>query len=961
MKNKDFNKLVFALVASSMVLSGCGNAGFSKKSMEKEKVALIAKAPEFKVKETKYQLDETTEVLIDKIFKKEDIKKIVKHGDHWHIWTKDNVEHITYTNPDEMEDEAEIEAVNVVSADSLSEKSDEVVKILQHGDHYHIYTSSGKEYISYENPKANYPKAYFGQYEGEHGKNDNPSSKKHEKPVLAVPKSGSLREKIEKLEVITVFGQEKVDRYDVVKVLKHGDHYHIYDRKGREGILYVNPENLYPTAEFGEYIGEHGKKEKALKTKEEDKNKVIKILQHGDHYHIYTLGGEEYISYENPRERFPDAEFGQYEGSHGEIKKEEKKEKKKETDKKAEKNKKKRNLKKKKKTEKKEKDESKKESEEKDASLQQAIEELNIVNLLGKPLVDRFDIVKILQHGDHYHIYDSKGNEGILYVNPEKLYPNATFGQYEGSHGDKKEEGLKKNGEKEKTEGKEQAEKDGMKKGEGGGQSTPKEKEKSDGSRVVQILVHGDHYHIYTEDGREYITYSDPRSLYPDASFGVYTGSHGDEKTDEKKPENGKKENEGKSNQGGASSNDSGNPSGGNSDSSEEKRIAEINALQITGILGKKAVNRFDIVKILQHENHYHIFDSKNNEGIVYVNPKSLYPNATFGQYEGSHGGNTGDTGNNTPIVWPEGITKIVDHGDHWHLWKDGKEVGVVNVNPRDRYPKAEYIVEKTGNSTIQVEDSELFTYESVEPKMADGISKFLSDNLKSMTHFGAVPRSDIPTYGSDGQTENVFYWLHNDHYHAITIKQIIQNAKADEYGNYTATQVVASMKAKIENKASFDEEVIDSRKNEAIQKYLKMGFNLSKDSDVEFIKNQITVYLAGGKTLKLHADDFDERNGFIRSKKSLDNNFTENDVTVIRDEVADSSKEVENKRKLKKLFEQEDEDVAILLVYDFMSENGVKAIKIEELEIQVENRKIIYKESEYSVPEDYGKEEEEE
>lgn len=48
--------------------------------------------------------------------------------------------------------------------------------------------------------------------------------------------------------------------------------------------------------------------------------------------------------------------------------------------------------------------------------------------------------------------------------------------------------------------------------------------------------------------------------------------------------------------------------------------------------------NKNDIVRILHHEGHWHIYDSNNNEGIVYSNPKHLYPKASYGEYQGKHG-----------------------------------------------------------------------------------------------------------------------------------------------------------------------------------------------------------------------------------------------------------------------------------------------------------------------------------
>lgn len=49
--------------------------------------------------------------------------------------------------------------------------------------------------------------------------------------------------------------------------------------------------------------------------------------------------------------------------------------------------------------------------------------------------------------------------------------------------------------------------------------------------------------------------------------------------------------------------------------------------------MGQGKINRFDIVKILVHQDHYHIYDSNNREAITYTNPINLFPNAYFGEY----------------------------------------------------------------------------------------------------------------------------------------------------------------------------------------------------------------------------------------------------------------------------------------------------------------------------------------
>ena len=71
------------------------------------------------------------------------------------------------------------------------------------------------------------------------------------------------------------------------------------------------------------------------------------------------------------------------------------------------------------------------------------------------------------------------------------------------------------------------------------------------------------------------------------------------------------------------------------------------------------------------------------------------------------------------------------------------------------------------------------------------------------MTDFGSLTDTTIPVYGTDGKKENIFYWLHNgDHYHAVTIEQIIKCAKAGDYGqNVDPKKVVGVIKYLINHK----------------------------------------------------------------------------------------------------------------------------------------------------------------
>lgn len=60
---------------------------------------------------------------------------------------------------------------------------------------------------------------------------------------------------------------------------------------------------------------------------------------------------------------------------------------------------------------------------------------------------------------------------------------------------------------------------------------------------------------------------------------------------------------------------------------------------------------------------------------------------------------------------------KIVDHKDHWHLYRGDEEVAVVRVNPKDHYPNAEYIKDYIDVGNVEVEDADVFNYDDIEPK----------------------------------------------------------------------------------------------------------------------------------------------------------------------------------------------------------------------------------------------------
>lgn len=598
-----------------------------------------------------------------------------------------------------------------------------------------------------------------------------------------------------------VLVDSEIKKEDIVKIVKHGDHWHVFTKDGREKITYSDPNQIKDNSNF-EMVSVVGKSQ--LKNKN-----VVAIKKHGDHYHVYLADGTEYLTYEDPSALFPNIKIGTYVGSHGQQ-----------------------NAGK--------------------SKAQKLVENKKVKEKLEK---DDERVIKILKHGDHYHIYTSKGNEYVTYEDPRSLYPNASYGLYEGNHGDRKNMIAKILKEDKENQAKKKAagikdEKENSDKLVGADKLVKVEENKKT-HNVVSILRHGDHWHVYTADGGEYITYSDPSSSYPDVAVGTYVGSHGGEKED-------KKENKSQVKTGDKQGTE-------NSNDKESDGLLTIENLKITNILGKEKVNRYDIVKILKHGDHYHIYDSKGREGVTHVNPQDLYPRASFGKYEGSHG--DGDK-NKDKFKWPEGVTKIVSHGDHWHLYKGDDEIGVVTENPKPYYPNAEYIDESKDYSNVEVGDGDLFTYESVNPKKIPGIEKIFDKRFNEMNSFGQIT-DEKPAYGPGGQYKGgkVFYWLHGDHYHYLSIEDLVKMEKAGELGKFTAKDIVATLKYKMENPSEKIVNDYDDEKSEILR--YNIVEMLKREYPDAYVQNiDLNFNIHGSDDFTFHISDFEEKDGKIVYKK---------------------------------------------------------------------------------------------
>lgn len=630
---------------------------------------------------------------------------------------------------------------------------------------------------------------------------------------------------IKKDKTTEVLIDSEIKKEDIAKIVKHGDHWHVFTKDGREKITYKDPNKLQNTSNL-EMVSVVGKNR--LKGQN-----VVAIKKHGDHWHVYLRNGGEYLTYEDPSAMFPHIKVGTYVGSHS--------------------------------------DHRKHNNKRMDARTI-AHEKQKI-----KQTIEKNDerVIKILKHGDHYHIYTSKGNEFVSYTDPRSLYPNAEYGQYVGTHANRKqmiEKIIREDRQKQKN--KETSKKTLAKQNSDKlikDEKLVKVEDNKKKHNIVKILKHGDHWHIYTKNGEEFITYEDPSSKYPDVAVGIYTGSH------TQQPQQPRKDNKDNTPQENLPENPIDTPQNNKPDKKEQPtektREQKIQELKITKVLGKDGtvneINRFDIVKILKHEDHYHIYDSNGNEAITYTNPQDLYPNAYFGNYEGSHNNSQNNNSqNNNEFKWPENITKIVDHKDHWHLYRGDEEVAVVRVNPKDHYPNAEYIKDYIDVGNVEVDDKDVFNYDDIKPNKVEGIEAVLNDNLRNMTGYGKLT-DGIAIMGTEDKQDNVFYWLHGDHYHAISIKDLVKMEKSGALKGFTAKDVVATLKYKFQHPQE-DLTYKSDLNIEEIIEFLKSHYKINDLSRIFSIGQETVDIYTKDTTNSFHISQFEKKNGEIIFKGQL-------------------------------------------------------------------------------------------
>lgn len=103
----------------------------------------------------------------------------------------------------------------------------------------------------------------------------------------------------------------------------------------------------------------------------------------------------------------------------------------------------------------------------------------------------------------------------------------------------------------------------------------------------------------------------------------------------------------------------------------------------------------------------------------------------------------------------------------------------------------------------------------SIEPKWHEGIERYVSSNMSLMEGFGSVDVNKSSHIMGDFE-KNVFYWLHVNHWHTMSIGHIKQDAQNKLYNNFTAEQMIASMRYLVEN-PEFRKEIAEKKRRNCL------------------------------------------------------------------------------------------------------------------------------------------------
>lgn len=306
-------KNIAVLLASVIILSACG--GKNKEQSQKEKID-VSLFEENDKKRSKYKGYTVEDVYIDGKKVKIDVQS---HGEHYHIIFNGK----KYMISKEQYDKLKTPNNDIVLSDDNEEKSlseinaDEIESYFKHGDHWHIKLKDGSEIVTFDDPsKIAIGKERYVQTVSKDKLNSKEivSKWKHgdhwhvrladgtEYITYDNPNDISFRNdsnvSSKNSEIVEVVGADKLDNKKIVSIRKHGDHWHVKTADGKEYVTYDDPSGKQTIDEVvkgnPDNSGSKDNKEKEDLNKDSEKINVTKIVKHDDHYHV-TINGREQI------------------------------------------------------------------------------------------------------------------------------------------------------------------------------------------------------------------------------------------------------------------------------------------------------------------------------------------------------------------------------------------------------------------------------------------------------------------------------------------------------------------------------------------------------------------------------------------------------------------------------------------------------------------------------------------
>lgn len=136
------------------------------------------------------------------------------------------------------------------------------------------------------------------------------------------------------------------------------------------------------------------------------------------------------------------------------------------------------------------------------------------------------------------------------------------------------------------------------------------------------------------------------------------------------------------------------------------------------------------------------------------------------------------------------------------------------------------------------------------------------------MTGYGKLT-DGIAIMGTEDKQDNVFYWLHGDHYHALSIKDLIKMEKSGALKGYTARDVVATLKYKFLHPDE-DLKYKSDLKIEEVIEFLKSHYKIKDTSRIFSIGQENVDIYTKDKTNSFHISQFEKKNGQIIFKGQL-------------------------------------------------------------------------------------------